>query len=91
MNYFNEYLAAKTELDVRSGSLSHLVSGEYPDTDIEYSLLIGLLVNANEVSVKELKIEEKTQKPIGGQTEKTTKRGWIERLLFDPEGPTIED
>ena len=53
MTDFNEYLAAKTELDVRSGSLSHLVSGEYPDTDIEYSLLIGLLVNANEVSVKE--------------------------------------
>ena len=91
MSDFNEYLATKTEMEVRSGSLSHLVSGEYPDADIEYPLLVGLLVNADKVSVQEFKIEEKPQ-PIGGTTTtKKTKFGWFERLLFDPETPTIED
>ena len=101
MTDFNEYVAAYTNMSVRTGSLSHLVDGEYPDTTIEYPLLIGLLIHAEEPSVVEKPKEtetptqrEETLQPKGGK--KTT---WFERFkqgsLFDgfdgPDGATIQD
>jgi cell division protein FtsA len=100
MTDFNEFIANKTNMEVRMGSLSHLVVGEYPDTTLEYPLLIGLLINADEPSVVEkpketetsIQIEE-TLKPKGKKT------SWFERFkqgsLFDgfdgPDGATIQD
>ena len=95
---FNEFLAAQTNMEVRSGSLSHLISGEYPDSEIDYSLLVGLLVNATEISVvekqEEIKqdIKKEEGKPI--KPKPTTKISWgnlFSNMFESPDGPTIED
>ncbi len=95
---FNEFIATQTNMEVRSGSLSHLVSGEYPDKDIEYSLLVGLLVNATETSVVEKKEEvkdttkEEINKPIKPKPTQKILWGNLFSNMFDsPDGPTIED
>ena len=100
---FNDFIAAETDMEVRTASLDHIVSGGFPDVNIEYPLLVGLIANATEVSVVE-KVQEQevdkgdeNDKPIGPKKKDGNKKdSWWARVkqvsLFDgPEGATIED
>lgn len=95
---FSEFLATTTGMEVRFGSLSHLVSGEYPDPDIEYPLLVGLLVNATETSVVEKKEEpvqdtgkEEKPKQMNPKKQKIPWGNLFSNMFDSPDGPTIED
>ena len=98
MTDFNTFIANQTEMKVRSASLDHIISGDYPDADIEYPLLVGLILNATEPSVIEkLKSEpEAPKKKDETLNPKTPKVGWLDRIkqlsIFEePDGATIQD
>ena len=98
MTDFNTFIANQTEMEVRSASLDHIISGDYPDADIEYPLLVGLILNATEPSVIEkLKSEpEAPKKNDETLNPKTPKVGWLDRIkqlsIFEePDGATIQD
>ena len=98
---FNGYIANKTEMPVRSGSLAHHLFDSDTYNQTEYALLVGLLLSANEQSIfekeKEVVDEPFGPKNSGSKNKETTKKtGLFERIkqitLFDgPEGATIED
>ena len=101
LNDFNDYIANKTEMSVRSASLAnHLFDSEAYD-QTEYALLVGLLLSATKQSIfekeKEVVDEPFGPKNSGSKNKETTKKpGLFERIkqitLFDdPEGATIED
>lgn len=93
---FEQFLAQETGMPIRFGSFAHYLDAESVEkySDTEYTLLVGLLLNATEESIQERKVEEKEKdKPIIPKKDKKDpfwKRISVGSLFDDPEEPTIK-
>ena len=102
MTDFEQFLAEQTGMPIRFGSFTHYLDAESVEkySDTEYTLLVGLLLNATEECIQERKVEEPEDKPIGPKNinkdkEKGKKKSLWDRfnqisLFDDPEEPTIK-
>ncbi|MBR5823160.1 MAG: cell division protein FtsA [Paludibacteraceae bacterium] len=92
---FKEFLEQKIGMSVRLGVFAHHLDIESVEkySNTEYTLLVGLLLNATDECVRERKIEE--DKPIAPKKEKKSS-SWknifnnVGTLFDEPEGPTIK-
>lgn len=96
---FEQFLAQETGMPIRFGSFTHYLDVESAEkySDTEYTLLVGLLLNATEECVQERKVEEpEKNQPIAPKKEKKSS-SWkdifnvkVGTLFDDPEEPTIK-
>ena len=96
---FEQFLAQETGMPIRFGSFTHYLDVESAEkySDTEYTLLVGLLLNATEVCIQERKVEEpEKNQPIAPKKEKKSS-SWkdifnvkVGTLFDDPEEPTIK-
>jgi cell division ATPase FtsA len=96
---FEQFLAQETGMPIRFGSFAHYLDAESVDkySDTEYTLLVGLLLNATEECIQERKVEEpEKNQPIAPKKEKKSS-SWkdifnvkVGTLFDDPEEPTIK-
>lgn len=93
---FKEFIEHETELNVCFGSFTHHLDAESAEkyADTEYTLLVGLLLNATDECITERKtVETEKDKPIAPKKEKKDpfwKRISVGTLFDDPEEPTIK-
>ena len=96
---FEQFLAQETGMSIRFGSFVHYLDVKSAEkySDTEYTLLVGLLLNATEVCIQERKVEEpEKNQPIAPKKDKKSS-SWKDLFnakvgnLFDaPEEPTIK-
>ena len=93
---FKEFIEQKTEMNVRFGSFTHHLDAESAEkyADTEYTLLVGLLLNATDECITERKtVVAETEKPVVPKKEKKDsfwKRINVGTLFDDPDEPTIK-